>query len=113
VSGTRRERPRLPVDGLPPAKFGLFYYGTQQKHLAYGNGWTCVGGSSRRVRPGFVSDANGRVTFAVDLTQFPFTGSAHAIQPGSAWNFQYWYRDTAGTPSTFNFSNGRHVVFAP
>jgi hypothetical protein len=101
------------VSGLPAQKFGLFVYGSQTRYVPYGNGWTCVGGSFRRVRPGFVSDPQGNVTFDVDLTQFPFTGSPQAIEPGSAWNFQYWYRDTAGSPSNFNFSDARNLVFAP
>ena len=101
------------VSGLPAQKFGLFVYGSKPRYLAYGNGWACVAGSFRRVKPGFVSDDQGKVTFPVDLTQFPFTGSGQAIEPGSAWNFQYWYRDPAGSPSNFNFSDAKNLVFAP
>jgi hypothetical protein len=63
--------------------------------------------------PRLVADPNGVVIYPVDLTQFPFSGSAHSIAAGSAWNFQFWYRDPAGPPSSFNFSEAQHIVFAP
>lgn len=92
---------------------GLFYYGSQPIHNFYGNGWTCVGGSVRRVNPAITADSSGNLTFVVDLAQIPFTGTPQAILPGSAWNFQFYYRDPAGSPSTFNFSEAQHIVFAP
>ena len=81
--------------------------------MPFGNGWRCIGGSLRRVLPPLVSDPSGRVSFTVDLTKFPFSGSAQAILPGSCGNFQYWYHDPAGTPSSFNLSDAWHLVFAP
>jgi hypothetical protein len=81
--------------------------------VAFGNGWACVGGDGARVWPPLLADSTGAVVFAVDLGQRPFRGSEHAIQAGSAWNFQFWYRDPAGTPSKFNLSDAQHIVFAP
>jgi hypothetical protein len=101
------------VSGLPPNTIGLFYYGSQPIHNSYGNGWTCVGGSIRRVGPAIAANTNGNVMYPVDLQQVPFTGSPQAILPGSAWNFQFYYRDRAGSPATFNFSEAQHIVFAP
>ncbi|HVS08805.1 MAG TPA: hypothetical protein VMS76_02950, partial [Planctomycetota bacterium] len=101
------------ISGLPPGKLGIFHYGAQQQHLPFGNGWACVSGSVQRVMPPLVADPNGVVVYPVDLTQFPFSGSAHSIAAGSAWNFQFWYRDPTGSPSSFNFSEAQHIVFAP
>ena len=101
------------LSGLPPGKLGIFYYGAQQQHLPFGNGWACVGGGVQLVMPPLVADPNGVVVYPVDLTQFPFSGSAQTIFAGSAWNFQFWYRDPAGSPSSFNFSDAQHIVFAP
>jgi hypothetical protein len=101
------------VTGLPQGVPGIFLYGPQQMHAPLGNGWACVGGSVQRVLPALHTNPAGNVVFPVDLTSFPFSGSANTITAGSGWNFQYWYRDSAGNPSTFNFSDAQHIVFAP
>jgi hypothetical protein len=101
------------VTGLPPGVPGIFNYGPQQIHSALGNGWACVGGGVQRVLPPLLADPTGKVVFPVDLTSFPFSGSANTITAGSSWNFQYWYRDPNGNPTTYNFSDAQHIVFAP
>jgi hypothetical protein len=100
------------VSGLPPGGRGILYYGAQQQHLPFGSGWACVGGGVQRVMPALVADPSGVVSYALDLTQFPFSGSARSIAAGSAWNFQYCYRDP-GSAAGFNFSNAQHIVFGP
>ena len=101
------------VTGLPKGVPGIFFYGPQQIHAPLGNGWSCVGGGVQRVLPPLIADPTGKVVYQVDLTSFPFTGSAHSITAGTGWNFQYWYRDPAGNPTTYNFSDAQHIVFAP
>jgi hypothetical protein len=103
----------LSVTGLPPGGPGIFFYGSQPRFTANGIGYTCVGGSVRRILPPVFADGSGTVALPLDLTHFPFSGSAQSILPGSTWNFQYWYRDPAGSQSTYNFSDACHVVFAP
>ena len=66
-----------------------------------------------RVPTALFADPNGTVTYDVDLTQQPFASGPGQILPGSTWNFQFWYRDPLGFPSTFNFSNAVQIVFAP
>ena len=67
----------------------------------------------QRVVPSVVADPTGTVQLAIDLSQFPFSGSPTAITPGSTWNLQFWYRDPAGAPTSYNLSDAVHVVFAP
>ena len=101
------------VSGLPPGKAGIFYYGEQQAQVPFGNGWRCIVGSVQRVLPLLVADPTGVVSYPVDLSAPPFTGGAHPVTAGSAWSFQFWYRDPQGSPSTTNLSDAQHVVFAP
>ncbi len=104
----------LHVTQLPPHAIGQFVYGSGLQYAPFGNGHLCIGGSVQRVLPLELSSATGAVDFAVDLAQYPFSGSPNAIQPSSAWNFQYWYRDpTSSGPSTFGTSGALHIVFAP
>jgi len=60
------------------------------------------------------SDAQGVAlrTNVISRSQlFPPTGQ---IQPGSVWNFQAWYRDSAGPcGSGTNLTNALEVVFRP
>jgi hypothetical protein len=101
------------VTGLPHGVPGIFFYGPQQIHAPLGNGWTCVGGGIQRVLPPLIADPSGKVVFPVDLTSFPFTGARIRSPRASGWNFQYWYRDPNGNPTTYNFSDAQHIVFAP
>jgi hypothetical protein len=101
------------VTSLPSSTPGILFYGPQQTHAPLGNGWLCVGGYAQRVLPALLSDPTGKVILPLDLTSFPFTGSANTITAGSAWTFQYWYRDPAGIPTTSNLSDAQHIVFAP
>jgi hypothetical protein len=103
----------LSVTGLPPHGPGIFFYGSQQRFTTNGFGRTCIGGAVQRILPPVFADASGTVALPLDLTQFPFSGSPQSILPGSTWNFQYWYRDPAGSQSTYNFSDACHLVFAP
>ena len=57
------------------------------------------------------TDASGNGSLTLDLTQPPFTGPNAPITPLSSWNVQFWYRDLAGGPSGFKFSNGLNIVF--
>ena len=101
------------VSHLPPGVPGIFFYGQQQAQQPFGGGWLCIGGSAQRVLPAQFASAAGVTTYAVDLSSYPFTGSANPITPGSAWSFQFWYRDPHGGATNFNLSDAQHIVFAP
>ena len=96
----------LLVDGAPPNKFGLFFYGPGQANNPVGNGTMCIGGGFFRLPVGQV-DGTGHHSHLVDFGNPPNGGT---IANGSTWNFQFWYRDpTLG--AGFNFSDGLEVEF--
>lgn len=104
----------LHVSGLPPASRGLLVYASQQQQIPFGGGWACLSGGMQRVLPVSLASSTGDVSFAVDLTQFPFSGSANPILPSTAWNFQFFYRDPAGAAgASANSTDALHISFAP
>jgi len=103
----------LDVTGLPPSRTGLFVYGSSQQQISFGNGWGCVAGGIQRVLPAILSSPTGTVSYPVDLTQFPYTGSGNPVLAGSSWSFQFWYRDPQAGPAFSNASDAVQVFFAP
>lgn len=60
-----------------------------------------------------VASGFGTAGRTIDLSVPPFSSGPNAIRPGSTWSFQLPYRDPAGSPSTFNFTDALHLVFGP
>jgi len=99
----------LRAAGCPADKPGLFYYGTSQIQVPFGDGFRCVGGSIYRF-PVARTNAQGVAEFSVNFNNPP--QAAGQITPGSTWKFQYWYRDPAGPGGMlFNLSNALSVPF--
>jgi len=82
----------------------MFFYGTGQGQIPFGNGFRCVTGHVRRLGPPrqTVREVALRV---VDMASL-------GITPGT-WNFQCWYRDPAVPGLGFNLSDGLSVTFVP
>jgi uncharacterized membrane protein len=99
---------QMSASGLPVGSLGLFYYGAQSQQVPFGNGFSCVTGSSFRVLPPFQADPTGAAAQGLDFTQLPAGGQ---IVPGSTWYFQAWYRDPAAGGATFNLSDGLMATF--
>jgi hypothetical protein len=93
--------------GLPPAQFGLFYYGPNQIEVPFGNGFRCVGGQVFRLGIQ-MSDGAGTMTRFLDMTALPSGGD---IEAGDTWNFQCWYRDPMGGGAAFNLSDALSIHF--
>jgi matrixin len=92
--------------GSPANEFGLFFYGPGTTLVPAGNGNLCVSGPLFRL--GAVqTDSLGRASFSVDFGALPQNG---AIQSGSTWHFQWWYRDP-GVGANFDFSDAVAVPF--
>ena len=108
---------RLVATGAPAGHFGLFYYGLAQISVPFGEGVRCVGGGGSgifRILPPILSDPSGTFHLLLDFDSPPLGGSgAGVIEPASTWNFQLWYRDPAGGPSGFNFSDALQIDFCP
>ncbi|MFT7486927.1 MAG: hypothetical protein ACI9F9_002784, partial [Candidatus Paceibacteria bacterium] len=98
-----------------PLQFGLFFYGAGQAQAPLGDGMLCVSGGGAgifRLQPASSSDFFGGAFRELDLNSSQQVAGAGAIEPGSTWFFQYWYRDSGG-PSGFNLSDGLSVEFCP
>jgi hypothetical protein len=104
------------VRHLPPGSSALLFMGPTQTNLVFGDGRRVVaGGSSGIFRLGVQpANAEGVITRNNGLVfQSQTQGGAH-IGAGETWNFQCWYRNTAGPcGSHFNLSNGVSVGFTP
>ncbi len=100
-----------------PNQFGLFYYGASQIQAPFGDGVRCVGAGGIgifRLSPAQLGNFVGEITRPVNFGAPPTNAGPGAIQPGSTWNFQLWYRDPAGPGgSGFNLSNGLSATFCP
>lgn len=93
---------------LPPNSNALFYFGSAQTSVPFGNGIRCVGGGLVRLNPPVTADAMGNAVRSVDLASAPVLG---VITPGSTAYFQCWYRDPAAGGAAFNLSDGLSVTF--
>ena len=97
------------VSGAVPGQPGLFYFGPAMIEQPFGDGYRCVGGNTHRLDPPLVADGTGYAARAVDLGTSP----GDLLTAGSAWGFQFWYRDPAAAASGFNLSGGLRVLFQP
>jgi len=106
----------LLAGGGIPNQFGLFYYGPAQISIPYGEGLRCVGAGGVgvfRILPPLKSDSWGFYSLALDYDAAPLNSGLGKIEAGSEWNFQLWYRDPAGGPAGFNYSDALNVEFCP
>lgn len=99
----------------PPDQFGIFFYGPTPQDLSFGDGTLCVGSGATghlRLYPPLAITASGTVSRFLDFTTSPAgPGFVGAIDPGSTWYFQFWYRDPMAGGSGFNLSEGMRVTF--
>ena len=93
-----------------PGQFGIFYYGDGATAVAFGDGVRCVNGSVFRL-PIVTVQPDGSAVHFLDVEAPP--EPAGTIDPGSTWNFQFWYRDPAFGGAGFNLSDALEVSFCP
>ncbi len=106
----------LEVLGGMPGQFALFFYGSQDTQIAFGQGFLCVGAGGsgiQRLPPPVFLNENGGASRPLDLTQPPASGGVGQITAGSTWFFQTWYRDPLAAGEPFNLSNGLQISFCP
>jgi len=89
-----------------PNSMGLFYYGVAGVSLPAWDGIRCVGGAVRRLP--ITQAAGNRLTYSLDM-QDP----AIALQAGSTWYVQAWFRDAAAAGTGANFSTAVELSLAP
>ena len=71
---------------MVPDKPSLFFYGSAQVEVPFGNGRLCVGAPLARLS--VVAGVAGNASFTYDLTLPP--EAAAQVTAGSTWNFQSW-----------------------
>ena len=104
----------LIATGTPFNVFGLFFYGSLQDQVPFGDGFRCVslaGSGLIRLNPAGLTSFVGDIMRPLDYQAFPMNSGPGLIFPGSIWNFQLWYRDAAAGGAGFNVSDGLEVTF--
>ena len=101
----------LRVLNAVPSQPGLFFYGAGRDATPFGAGTLCVAGPHYRLRPAQTLSVVGSASHVIDFASSPAGSGPGMITAGSTWNFQFWYRDPAG--SAFNLSNGLELTFQP
>jgi hypothetical protein len=74
----------------------------------------CLGGNLARFnRPGEIGlIVGGSFSLILPFSDFPeHPDFGVAVMAGDTWNFQFWHRDTIGSSSTSNFTNGLEIMF--
>jgi len=103
---------RLDAFDTTPSSPGIFFQGTSQvasgQGTTFGDGLRCVGGQITRLEVAF-ADFFGNATTSIDLV------ARGAVQAGDTRYYQWWYRDTSGSPcgNEFNLSQGFEIVWEP
>lgn len=103
----------LAVSGAPPERAGLFLYGATGDLRPFHSGFLCIAPPIVRINVPVVVRDDGCAYLCVDYCGAPFGSGYNALEPGSAWNFQFWYRDTFKGVNTSNLTNGVRAVFMP
>jgi hypothetical protein len=101
----------LTVVGHPatPNSFGMFTCGQDQYNVPFGAGTLCISPFGPGIkRMGTQHLEPGMLYHAIDQSPADFA----YFQPGSSWNFQFWYRNPAAGGTGFNLSDALHVDFA-
>ena len=104
----------LQVSGGVSGGLGLFFYGSGRAQVPLAEGTLCVSSGASgvlRLQPPLLLDASGGGSRFLDLNVAPAASGPGAIQAGSTWDFQFWYRDPAGGPGGSNLSDGLEVTF--
>lgn len=89
----------------PSGQPGIFYYGSGQSRIPFGEGLRCVSGGIVRLLPPVTTSGSG--------TARRSAGVADGLAAGTTINFQFWYRDPVGGGSAFNLSDALSAVFRP
>lgn len=104
----------LTVSGAPGEKLGTFLYSDVSALRPFHSGYLCVAPPIVRMGPPITTYDDGSAKLMLDFSVPPVGSGPAAITAGSAWNFQFWYRDTLPTGGfTSNTTNGVRAIFLP
>ena len=98
---------------LPQNVFGYFLNSDMQGSTVPpgSSGILCLSGAiGRHAKQIANSGGAGEIILLLDLNNLPRPNGPHMVLAGETWNFQCWFRDNQGGP-TSNFTNGLTVLF--
>ncbi|MDG1049104.1 MAG: hypothetical protein P8M11_00660 [Planctomycetota bacterium] len=105
---------RLSATSLPAQSAGYFVGSMTQGFVPNPGGSVgnlCIAGDVARFAAQLRSTgATGSFSIEVDLTSIP-TNPGQPVLAGQTWNFQAWFRDSAGGQATSNFTDGISIPF--
>jgi len=92
----------------------LFFQGTTQVQVVFGDGIRCSGGTVIRLGQRAVP-VSGALAFGHNVGTDPDVSLAGFVTPGTTYTYQAWYRNAAGycTANTYNLSNGLSMTWQP
>jgi hypothetical protein len=103
----------LTVSGAPPERAGIFLRGLTGDLRPFHSGYLCIAPPIVRMGVPIVVRDDGGAEFVIDFAGEPYGTGFDALEPGTAWNFQFWYRDALKGVFTSNLTNGVRAVFLP
>ncbi|MCY3002969.1 MAG: VCBS repeat-containing protein [Planctomycetota bacterium] len=103
----------LTVLGAPPERAGIFLRGLTGDLRPFHAGYLCIAPPIVRMGAPVIVRDDGNAEFVFDFAGEPYGTGLTALEPGSAWNFQFWYRDTLKGLPTSNLTNGVRAIFLP
>lgn len=98
---------------VPSGAWGVFFYGSDQVQIPFGNGFLCVGpgsGKLYRLMPVVIESAS-ELALSTDISLPPHPSGL--IGAGSTWNFQCYYQDAAAGGASFNLTDAIQLQFQP
>lgn len=93
----------------PQGQPGIFFHGSAQTQLPFGDGFRCVDANLLRIGPPAFSDLSGAIVIPLDNT----TPAGAGVVAGATRHFQAWFRDPAAGGANFNFSDALSITFTP
>ncbi|NUP95903.1 MAG: VCBS repeat-containing protein [Planctomycetaceae bacterium] len=103
----------LTVAGAPGQRAGIFLRGMTGDLRPFQSGYLCIAPPIVRMGAPVILRDDGCTEFVFDFAGEPYGTGVNALEPGSAWNFQFWYRDTLKGLATSNLTNGVRAIFLP
>ena len=102
----------LTATGVPPTATCLFFQGTTEIGVAFGDGARCVGGTV--IRLGIKTASAGVASYPTGADA-PISVKGLLPATGGRREYQVWYRDSAPfcSPSSFNLTNGYMATWLP
>ncbi len=96
------------ASGPVPNQNSIFFHGSSQSQIPFGNGFQCTTGNL--VRGSIVMGVANVATYTYDNSDAKHSLAAFV---GATRHFQHWFRDPMGGGALFNLSNAISIAITP